>query len=147
VRELIRDLRGSNRSIVLCTHDLDEAERLADEVAIIRRGRIVALGSPAGLRAEFSPDTLVRIALAAPCPAAGAVLDELGLAPLAPAPDALGVAYQTPQPQEVNPTVVARLVAAGARIVAVHCETQTLEDIYATLIGRDAAATAGEEGR
>ncbi len=148
VRELIRDLRGSNRSIVLCTHDLDEAERLADEVAIIRRGRIVASGSPAALRTSLSPETLVRIALAAPCPTARAVLAGLGVAPAGDtAADARGIAYQTTQPEEINPAVVAGLVAAGARIVAVQCETQTLEEVYATLIGRDAAAKTSEEGR
>ena len=146
VRELIRDLKGSNRSIVLCTHDLDEAERLADEVAIMQHGRIVASDTPAALRDGFSPDTIVRIALAAPCPTAGAILTGLGLAPLAP-PDSLGIEYRTPCPQEINPTVVARLVAANARIVAVNCETHTLEEVYATAIGRDAAPTTGEEGR
>ncbi len=66
VRELIRELKGTNRSIILCTHDLDEAERLADEVAIIRDGRIVASDAPAALRAGASPDTIVRIELALP---------------------------------------------------------------------------------
>src|SRR5207245_5043808 len=66
VRELIVGLKQANRSIVLCTHDLDEAERLADRVAILAHGRIVAMDSAAVLRHSASQETLVHIALAAP---------------------------------------------------------------------------------
>jgi ABC-2 type transport system ATP-binding protein len=102
VRDLIRDLKGANRSVILCTHDLDEAERLADEVAIIRRGRIVAADAPAALRAEATADTIVRIELAAPCPAAQRALDDLdGATPLDDA--TIGVApvvvYRTSRPR------------------------------------------------
>jgi ABC-2 type transport system ATP-binding protein len=150
VRDLIRDLRASNRSIVLCTHDLDEAERLADEVAIIQHGRIVASDTPAALRAGASPDTLVRIDLAAAHPAAPGILADLGLAPLASAATngahaGATIAYRTPRPREVNPQVIARLAAAGAQIVAVSCETRTLEDVYAAVVGLEAAtAVTGE---
>ena len=146
VRDLIRELRGTNRSIVLCTHDLDEAERLADEVAIIRGGRIVLSDTPTALRAGASPDTLVRIELAAPFAAAG-VLAGLELAEESGANGAMTVVYRTPQPREVNPVAIERLAAAGARIVAVTCETRTLEDIYATTIGRDGATDTVEGGR
>ena len=152
VRELIRDLRGANRSIVLCTHDLDEAERLADEVAIIQHGRIVASDTPAALRSSASPDTLVRIDLAASYPGAADLLADLGIVALAPVAGANGatgtatVAYHTPRPREVNPVVIARLAAAGAQIVAVGCETRTLEDVYAAAVGREVVAAAAGEG-
>src|SRR5690349_9168416 len=51
VRDMIVGLKHASRAIVLCTHDLDEAERLADVVAILRQGRIVACGSSETLRA------------------------------------------------------------------------------------------------
>jgi len=66
VRELIVGLKNASRSIVLCTHDLDEAERLADRVAILAHGRIVAMDSAAALRNTASQETLVHILLAAP---------------------------------------------------------------------------------
>jgi len=46
VRAVIRDARGS-QTVILCTHDLDEARRLADRVAVLHRGRLVALGPTA----------------------------------------------------------------------------------------------------
>jgi len=139
VRELIVGLKAANRTIILCTHDLDEAERLADEVAIVRRGRIVASDAPAALRAASSADTLVRIELAAPCPGAWRSLTELPGVTLTATPDdtALHLDYRTVYPRETNPLAIGRLAAAGAAIVTVTCTTRTLEDVYAAALDGD----------
>lgn len=50
VRDAIRNLRSSERTIIICTHNLTEAETLADRIAIIRQGRIVAQGTPDELK-------------------------------------------------------------------------------------------------
>ncbi len=137
VRELIVGLKRANRGIILCTHDLDEAERLADQVAIMRQGRIVARDAPAALRAHASPDTAVRVELVSPCPAAlsalaavSGVLEPTCMSSENTAGTAL-LEYRTAQPTSVNPRVIARLVAAGAEIVSVTCATRTLEEVYA----------------
>jgi len=141
VRELITELKAANRTLILCTHDLDEAEHLADAVAIIRQGRIVASDTPAALRAGATSDTLVQVELAAPCPEARAVLSDLPGVLLLAAPDggemALRIAYRTTLPRAVNPQVIGRLVAVGAAIVTVTCVTRTLEEVYATALGAD----------
>jgi ABC-2 type transport system ATP-binding protein len=148
VRDLILQMRDASRSIVLCTHDLDEAERLADDVAILRRGQIVARGEPRALRARASAETAVTMLLAEPCPAAlPAIGAASGLSALAVAPqrgeDATGVelTYQTANPREVNPWVIERLVGAGARIVSVTCATRSLEDVYAAAMAGEGSAT------
>ena len=51
IREVVRDLRGAGRCVLLTTHDLEEAERLADRVVIVAGGRVVAEGTPAELMA------------------------------------------------------------------------------------------------
>jgi ABC-2 type transport system ATP-binding protein len=139
VRELITSLKHSSRSIILCTHDLDEAERLADTVAIMSGGRIVALDAPAALRARTSPEATVRVTLAEPSASAQAALAAvegvLLAAGASPAGDVLE--YRTERPREVNPRVIERLVASGARIVSVSSETRTLEDVYAAAVGGD----------
>lgn len=127
VRELILSLKHARRSIVLCTHDLDEAERLADQVAIMQEGRILALDAPGTLRQLASPETTVRITLAAP---------------LSPeAPDGVLV-VQTAEPKVSNPRLVSELVARGAQIVSVTSEPRTLEDVYAAAINGEAALFA-----
>jgi ABC-2 type transport system ATP-binding protein len=123
VRELILSMKHARRSIVLCTHDLDEAERLADQVAILHGGRIVALDTPERLRTQASPDTLVRITLAPPFPASALS----GV-----------IEFRTPEPAEANPKEVAKLVADGARVVSVTCTTRSLEDVYASAMSGEA---------
>jgi ABC-2 type transport system ATP-binding protein len=115
----------------LCTHDLDEAERVADQVAIMRQGQIVARDAPAVLRAQAEAGTLVRVELAGPCPAALVALQDFaGLAELRASEN--GLAYCTEKPQAVNPQVVALLVATGAQVVSITCHSPSLEDVYAS---------------
>jgi ABC-2 type transport system ATP-binding protein len=149
VRELIVGLKHSNRSIILCTHDLDEAERLADQVAIIRQGRIVALDTPSTLRKQETDETQVLIEFVEECPLpleALATIDGVHN-PLFRAKKATGslssvtqstgfmLEYQTPQPKIVNPQVLSQLITSGAQIVTVTCETRSLEDVYASAMG------------
>jgi ABC-2 type transport system ATP-binding protein len=142
VRDLIQNLKRDNRAVVLCTHDLDEAERLADEVAILRQGRIVASGAPSTLRAQVAGDTLVRVVLAASMPSAPHILQAMaGISGVESDPrDPSTVLYRTADPERVNPEVIAGLVAAGARIVSVNCETSSLEDVYASIQHRERLA-------
>jgi ABC-2 type transport system ATP-binding protein len=138
VRELIIGLKHASRSVVLCTHDLDEAERLADRVVILAHGRIVASDSAAALRASASQETLVQILLASPCGAAATIADGVsGVRDplLYQTPQGLVLTYRTTNTLPTNPQVIARLVAAGAAIVSVTCTTATLEDVYATAVG------------
>src|SRR6266581_3896311 len=150
VRELIVGLKHSNRSIILCTHDLDEAERLADQVAIIRKGKIVACDTPALLRERASGETYVRVEFAQTCPLSLEAIQTInGLnEPLFRSsnagrgqhdwngthPSAMEnvLEYRTAQPRVVNPQVLLQLITAGAQVVSVICETPTLEDVYAS---------------
>ncbi|HLZ28861.1 MAG TPA: ABC transporter ATP-binding protein [Chloroflexota bacterium] len=134
VRELIVGLKHASRSIVLCTHDLDEAERLADQVAILRHGRLVAADTAAALRATASSETLVQLVFATLCTDAATVAARVaGVIDPTQAPRLL--AYRTTQPDQTNPQVIATLVAAGAAIVSVTCTNASLEDVYATAVG------------
>jgi len=147
VRELIVSLKHASRGILLCTHDLDEAERLADVVAILQRGRMVACDGSATLRAAVAASTLVSIALAEPCPAAEAIVARIdGVADVCLQDGRAGgstLTFRTTLPARTNPAVVAALVGAGAAIVQVTCTTATLEDVYARALDRDATPMAG----
>jgi ABC-2 type transport system ATP-binding protein len=149
VRELIVGFKRSNRSIILCTHDLDEAERLADQVAIIRQGHIVALDTPSTLRKQATGETLVQIEIVDACPLPLDALAEIdgvhnphvkekkatGTLSTVTQSTVFILEYQTPQPKITNPQMLSRLVMAGAQIVTVTCETRSLEDVYATAMG------------
>lgn len=141
VRELILSLKHARRSIILCTHDLDEAERLADTVALIRQGRIIACDTPDALRTRSSDHTLVRIELADPFPFTldelqsieGLIEPQLGALP-ASAQNGTVLEYRTVQPRDVNPRVLTLLSQAGAQVVSVTSEHSTLEDVYTSMM-------------
>ena len=61
--DVIRDLRDRDRTVLLTTHYMDEAERLCDRVAIIDQGKIIALGSPRELIARLGGDHIVEFAI------------------------------------------------------------------------------------
>ena len=60
VRNAIRELRSASRAIIICTHNLAEAEELADQIAIIRQGKIIASGSAKRAQAALSRPGGVR---------------------------------------------------------------------------------------
>jgi ABC-2 type transport system ATP-binding protein len=155
VRELIVSLKHASRGILLCTHDLDEAERLADVVAILRQGRVVACDATATLRAAVAASTLVTVALAAPCQAAVSIVAGIeGVADVGledgraarPTPTLPALTFRTTSPARTNPAVIAALVGAGAAIVSVTCTTATLEDVYARALDLPAAPLTGVAG-
>ncbi len=135
VRELVLDLRARGHAVILSTHNLYEAERLADRVGVMR-GRFLAVASPADLRERlFGSRGLVRLAgdaspYATVLASAGArdVVVEGGTARFA-----LDDLAQT------MPGIVRALVSAGADVVEVTTEDAPLEDVYFTLVGDDAA--------
>src|SRR5207244_8952126 len=95
-------------------------ERLADCVAILGRGRIVACGPPTRLRASAGGDSIVHIALGGPCATAAVIAARVTgvIAPRLIQPAAAGptLTYRTADPARTNPEVIASLVAPGAAI-------------------------------
>jgi ABC-2 type transport system ATP-binding protein len=129
VRELILRLRSERRAVLISTHNLDEVERVADRVAVLR-GRLVALDTPAALRARlFGSRVLVRLATpAAPfadllkpsCPDVRAEDRTLSIA--------------VDDVEAAAPGIVRRLVQGGADVVSVVADQPPLEDVYLRLL-------------
>jgi ABC-2 type transport system ATP-binding protein len=136
VRDFLVHLKSEGRTIFLTTHNLDEAERLADRIGVMDT-RLVAMDTPEALRRSlFGRHTLVR--LADPDPA---LVDVARAVPgVAGASWHDGqLAVQLADPDRDNPALVAALVAAGGRIQAVSEDHARLEDVYLRLVGRNGA--------
>jgi ABC-2 type transport system ATP-binding protein len=148
VRDFVATLRELGRSIVVCTHNLDEAERLCDRIGIMR-GTLLRVDTPAGLRRNGRGAT-VRVQLNG---ARGpeSFLDTM--ADLAYVRDAQpldgALMLELEDPRHETPDVVNELVRAGARITGVGEVTATLEDVYLQLVGeagvRDERSFSSEE--
>jgi ABC-2 type transport system ATP-binding protein len=137
VRELIQDLRARGHAVVISTHNLYEAERLADRVGVLR-GRFLAVASPAELRRRlFGSRGLVRVA-----GNAGAFRDAIASAGGRDVEaDADSLRFALDDQAVTMPAVVRALVAAGAQVIEVTTEDAPLEDVYFTIVeGADAAA-------
>lgn len=132
VRNAIHDLRGDGRTVMLCTHNLPEAEELADRIAIIRKGEIIAHGTPIELKARLLGPPLLEIRLAAPLN--GLAQDLSGMVDV----DSSGhnwLRYRTAEPQSVNPQVVRKLAGLGLEVVTLSEIPQSLEDVYLRVVG------------
>jgi ABC-2 type transport system ATP-binding protein len=146
VRDFVSTLRNAGRSIVICTHNLDEAERLSDRIAVMRGG-LLEVDTPAGLR-RVGRAASVRVQLAASDGEARRLLEALAPLDFISAANATadGLRVEVRDPRRDNPELVAALVAHGARIVAVQEEAATLEEVYLRLVGeegeRDASSAA-----
>ena len=131
VRDAIESLRGSGRTVVLCTHNLAEAERLSDRIAFIR-GTLLRVDSPARLRAGLG-DGRVRIRLTSAGPMVQVVRSVEGVTSVEMR-DGEIVASMS-DAEVVTPSVVRALVESGAGLLEVRREAATLEEVYFEVMG------------
>jgi ABC-2 type transport system ATP-binding protein len=130
VRDTIAQLRNdAHRAIILCTHNLTEAEVLADRIAIIRQGRIVELDATSALKERLLGPPLMEIRLAKPHQNGIVALIERSGAHVQDAGDDW-VRYSTPDPVVTNPAVLQALSASGVAVVTLSEVTQSLEAVY-----------------
>lgn len=130
VTELIaRMSHQEGRTVFLCTHNLNEAQHLCDRVAVMDRGRLLALGTLEELSRILWPGLRAEIGLQAP-------LADAAVAALRCLPGVSDVRYGPLQlevsvaGEEVMPAVVETLVREGARILCVVPRQPSLEEIY-----------------
>src|SRR5256885_10550911 len=134
LRGFIVSLRARHRAILLTTHDLDEAQRIADRVIVLYKGKVARTGATSDIRAAGRPSYTVvfagdarvaREALAAAGVEAQTTTARDGLAALRFAAD---------DPATVNPTALRALLDAGMRVVTLSAEERSLEDAYLSIL-------------
>jgi ABC-2 type transport system ATP-binding protein len=141
VRDLLVELRGRGRAVIVSTHNLDEIERVADRIALVST-RLIAIGEPAELRRRiFGRRLRVRLAAGEAAPLVP-VLERAGATAVQADGDLLTMAVQDPDGR--TPHLVRALVEAGAAIREVAEENPPLEEVYLRLLAPGAPAGAGE---
>jgi ABC-2 type transport system ATP-binding protein len=113
--ELVRSLRSLGKTIVLTTHYLDEAQQLADRVAVIREGQLVRIGTPQEL-IGVAPDVEVRYR-----------------------EDGRDVVLTTTEPTRLLAELTSAALADGRELEGLEVRRPTLEDVYLGLVDEDPA--------
>jgi ABC-2 type transport system ATP-binding protein len=125
---------------VVTTHNLAEAEQLADRIAIIRQGEIAAQGTVQELKLAYVGPPIMELRAARPLDGAIHLLPA-DLKLVASGEDWLR--YQAPVPAEANPRVLAAAASAGVPVMMLTEVGRSLEDVYLRVVGTP--APRGEE--
>ncbi|MDO9354942.1 MAG: ABC transporter ATP-binding protein [Solirubrobacteraceae bacterium] len=127
----IEALKAGGTTILLTTHDMVEAERLCDRIAIVDHGERIALDTPRGLRQLLPSGEGFELITEAPVPGG---LDALGRAET----DEVGDRTRTRLFGDAQPAAVAQAVeSAGGTLVSLRRLEGTLEDVFVHLTGRE----------
>jgi ABC-2 type transport system ATP-binding protein len=131
VHDLISSLASEGRTVFICTHNLEEAERLCDGIAVLQHGKIIASGSPQELTKEVShPEVEIEMNRASIEPAIQ-ILSEI--APRQPVRVEHDTLIVTNILRIEIPVIITKLVTAGIPIYRVTPHNATLEDVYFAL--------------
>ena len=138
--DVIRDFRSRGRTILMTTHYMDEAERLCDRVAVVDRGRVIALGSPAELIARLGGDHIIEFAING---GHGALTGALGEEDLMGLPavrsvriEATGIHLTVTEPHVAIPGLLQKLSADSMELARLTTRHVSLEDVFVDLTGR-----------
>lgn len=135
IRDLIEELRADQRTILMTTHYIEEAEWLCDRVAIIDAGQIIAIGTPRELQEKSANQSLIEITLSQP-------LKEMAL-PSWPesvrsiiSENRQGITVYSKRPARTLVELVKWIDSQGLELDDVHLNRPTLEDVFIELTGK-----------
>ncbi len=132
IRQLIKDLSGS-RSIILSSHILPEVSQLCDRVAIINRGKIVAVDTPSNLTVQLSDHRIIELLV-------GERMDDAldlvkGIEGVVSASRLNShIVIETSRDMDIRPVIARKIVEAGIPLIELHAKEMSLEDIFMELV-------------
>jgi len=141
---VIEELVSEGSTLLLTTQYLEEADRLADRIAVVEHGRVVAEGTAAELKARLG-NTIVHVELSDPTrlDEAKSALSDVG--PTDMGDDRRSIEVKVGDSGRALVEVVRRLDAAGVEPAAVTVREPTLDDVFLTLTGRHVADESNDE--
>jgi ABC-2 type transport system ATP-binding protein len=145
VRDAIAELRAARRTILLTTHNLTEAEDLADRIVIVRNGSVVAEGTRDQLDRQLLGEPIWELQLGRNGPAVAEVARGLV--------DIVGVEeqgsdwlrYRTAHAAQINPRILTRLAELNMPVIALAALPRRLEDVYLRIVAEDGERGAWSE--
>jgi ABC-2 type transport system ATP-binding protein len=133
--DILRDLHGRGRTIVMTTHYMDEADRLCDRLAIIDRGKLLALDSPAALKAKAPGGTLLELVLDGDAMPAAELAETLAGISRVEAQDGILRAHSD-RGGQLLPALIEVAESTGRTVTDIHLLQPSLETLFVSLTGR-----------
>ena len=134
VREFIKSL-SSEKTIILTTHNMDEADRLADRVAIVDHGTLLVLDAPGALKHSIGAGDVLEIVIRDDSAHAAAVLADLDKRAVVTAAEGI-LHVHALDLVNMLPLILEKLAAAGIQPGEVRLRENTLEDVFIRMTGR-----------
>ncbi len=130
--ELIKSLQENGKTVLLSTHDMYEADELCDRVAIMDKGKIVALDKPQMLKEKFGGEALINIKMKEPLTKEGLTFFEKYNVTLKDEE----IQIFTKNPWKIMPEITKKLISKGLLTEKIEVAEPTLEDVFVKLTGR-----------
>ncbi|MFI5046860.1 MAG: ATP-binding cassette domain-containing protein [Acidimicrobiia bacterium] len=135
--EILGELHRAGQTVLLTTHYMEEADQLCDRLAIVDHGRLLALGTPAELKASTGADTIVTVSASGDLDALAAALrDRVSGAQQAARVDST-VVLEVRGVQGVIPSVFGAAEAAGFDVTDISVSEPSLETVFINLTGKE----------
>ena len=133
--EILRDLHNRGRTIVMTTHYMDEADRLCDRLAIIDRGKLLALDTPRKLKSKAPGGTLIELVLDGDATAAGEMAASIDGINRVEAKDGL-LRVHSSRGGQTLPALIEAAERSGRTVTDIHLLQPSLETLFVSLTGR-----------
>ena len=135
--DVLRELNDGGQTILLTTHYMEEAEQLCSRVAIMDKGRILALDTPAALKSQVDADTIVTVTATGDREALGRALTERVPGVTVTRPVEGGVELHVKGKDRLLPAVVTGAEDAGFPVLDISVTVPTLETVFISLTGKE----------
>jgi len=133
--DILRDLHNRGRTIVMTTHYMDEADRLCDRLAIIDRGKLLALDTPTALKRKAPGGTLIELVLDGDASPAGEIAETIAGVSHVEANDGV-LRVQSSRGGQTLPALIEAAETAGRTVTDIHLLQPSLESLFVSLTGR-----------
>ncbi len=136
--DVLRILNAQGRTIVMTTHYMQEADELCDRLAIIDRGKLLALDTPGGLRAQAPGATMIDLTVEGDCAAAAVLCRRI--AGVSRVDEEAGtIQAHSERGGELIPALIHAIEEAGCRVQNINLAKPSLETLFVALTGRKLA--------